>query len=198
MRRHLPRLANLWWETRLGVSTRGTAATGYPDAVHYATMSYATIGKVLDGLELGPDDELADLGSGLGRVLCCAARRPIRAAVGYEVDPGLCGQARRNAVRLRGRKAPITVHEGPAQEMTFRDVTAFFLFDPFGEQTLRAVLDKIEADTGGVGVRFAYANPSHDHVFAERKWLEAHDFWDAAEKGLEHSVAFYRSHVASA
>ena len=41
------RLNNLWWERRLGVSTRGIVPTDHPDSVHYATMGYATIRAIL-------------------------------------------------------------------------------------------------------------------------------------------------------
>ncbi|GAB2813589.1 hypothetical protein GCM10022221_09140 [Actinocorallia aurea] len=187
------RLGNLWWEQRLGVSTRGIVAADHPDGTHYATMSYTAVRRILEALELGPDDVLGDLGSGLGRVLCCAARLPVREVIGFEVNDALTEAALANAARLRDRKAPVSVRRGPCEDADFAGITAFFLFDPFGERTLRAVLDRIEEQAPKTSPRFAYANPGHAHVFAERPWLAETAVWDAADTGLEHTVRFYRT-----
>ncbi|ROO82751.1 histone methylation protein DOT1 [Actinocorallia herbida] len=193
MQRLTTRLGNLWWERRLGVSTRGIVAADHPDATHYATMSYTAVRRILAALELGRDDVFGDLGSGLGRVLCCAARLPVKEAVGFEVNDTLTEAALANAARLRARKAEVSVRRGPCEEADFTGITAFFLFDPFGERTLRAVLDRIEKREPRTPLRFAYANPVHARVFAECPWLEEVAFWDAAATGLEHSVRFYRT-----
>ena len=187
------RLNNLWWERRLGVSTRGVVPTDHPDSVHYATMGYATVWRVLRRLDLQPADVFVDIGSGKGRVLCCAARHPVRQVLGVELSEPLCRQARANATRLRGRRAPITVENTVAERFDYSAATVLFLFDPFGADTLRPVLKRIGEDTRGREVRLAYANPTHDPVFQEQPWLHGREFWSRADTGWEHDVAFYRS-----
>jgi SAM-dependent methyltransferase len=192
------RLHNIWSEQRLGISTRGVLEIDHADAVHYATMGYGLVGRILDHLQLRPDDVFVDIGCGRGRVLCCAARHPIEHVYGVDVQPQLCDAARANAERLRGRRAPITVRNDVAQDFDYAGATVLYMFDPFGADTLRLVLDKVRADTdgraggGARAIRIAYANPTHEHVLREQPWLEPTERWDAAEHRIEHSVAFFR------
>jgi SAM-dependent methyltransferase len=187
------RLNNLWWERRLAVSTRGVVPTDHPDSVHYATMGYPTVFKILRQLDLQPSDVFVDIGCGKGRVLCCAARQPVRQVIGVELSEVLCGQARANAERLRGRRAPVTVENTVAEQFDYSTATVLFLFDPFGAATLRQVLKRIGEDTHGHGVRLAYANPTHDAVFQEQSWLHEREYWSRDDTGCEHDVVFYRS-----
>lgn len=192
------RLHNIWSEQRLGISTRGVLEIDHADSVHYATMGYGLVGRILDHLQLRPDDVFVDIGCGRGRVLCCAARHPIEHVYGVDVQPQLCDAARANAERLRGRRAPITVRNDVAQDFDYAGATVLYMFDPFGADTLRLVLDKVRADTdgraggGARAIRIAYANPTHEHVLREQPWLEPTERWDAAEHRIEHSVTFFR------
>jgi SAM-dependent methyltransferase len=192
-RRQARRMNNLFWERRLGVTTRGVVAVDYPDASQYASIDYALIVRILRRLALQPDDVLVDVGCGKGRVLCCAARFPVRQVVGVDLSEEFCAQARANAERTRGRRSPIEVHQGFAQEFDYSEGTALYMFSPFGPETMEQVLTKIRKDRAGGPVRIAYSNPAFADVFAGQDWLERYDFWDRAASGEEHSVAFYRS-----
>ncbi|MEO5873726.1 MAG: class I SAM-dependent methyltransferase [Streptosporangiaceae bacterium] len=187
------RLNNLWWETRLGIRTRGVVAVHHPDANHYATLNYRAVGRIIRALDLQPDDVFVDVGSGKGRVLALAARHRVRQVIGIDLSAELCAEARANAARLRGGRTPISVYECSAADFDYTGATVFTLFDPFGAETLQKVLDRIHAGTGGRGLRIAYGNPTKDEIFASRPWLERYDFWDRAETGLDHSIVFYRS-----
>jgi SAM-dependent methyltransferase len=186
------RLHNLAWEKRLGISTRGVVPVEHPDSVHYASMSYATIHRTLTALRLRSDDVFVDIGCGKGRVLCCAARTRVGRVVGVDLSAELCEEATGNARRARGLRSTIEVHLGLADEFDYSRGTAFFLFSPFGLDTLRRVLAKIRADRGERPVRIAYANPAFQEAFVEQTWLEQYDFWDRTQRHDEHSVAFYR------
>jgi cyclopropane fatty-acyl-phospholipid synthase-like methyltransferase len=187
------RLNNLWWEYRLGISTRGRVPVEHPDSVHYATMSYATIWSILRQLDLGESDVFVDIGSGKGRVLCCAARFRVKQVTGVDLSTLLCREAEENARRLRGRRAPITVANMVAQDLDYSSATVLFMFDPFGAATLGPVLERIGRDTEGRCLRLAYANPRHDTVLKHQPWLTERDFWPKQDSGLEHDVVFYRS-----
>lgn len=189
------RLQNLVWELRLGISTRGIVETDVADASHYATMSYAMINRILDHLQLLPADVLIDVGSGKGRVLCCAARSIVREVVGVEIVPAFCRIAERNAERMRERKSPIVIHNVNAREFDYSRGTVFTLFNPFGADTLLAVMGKIEESVrvNPRGLRIAYANPKHDDVIRRLPWLECYDEWSKDHLRIEHSVTFYRS-----
>ena len=186
------RMNNLWWERRLGISTRGVVPVAHEDSHHYATLSYTTIWSILNRLSLGPSDVFVDIGSGKGRVLCCAARYPVGQVVGVDLSEPFCEEARANARRLRGRHAPISVEVSLADAFDYSAASVLFLFDPFGPKTLGPLLEKIGREPHR-DVRIAYANPTYDEVFERQTWLERSERWDAAASGIEHSVSFYRS-----
>jgi cyclopropane fatty-acyl-phospholipid synthase-like methyltransferase len=187
----LDRLNNLCWEGRLGVSTRGLVPIDYPDSVHYATIGFSTVRSILRHLELQPSDVFVDIGCGKGRVLCCAARYEVKQVIGVDLSADLSQDARANAKRLRGRKAPIVVKTLPAHEFDYSAATVLFMFDPFGASTMASVLAKIGSDREGRSVRIAYANPTQEAVFRQESWLDRREFWPKETTGLEHSVVFY-------
>lgn len=189
------RLDNLWRELALGVSTRGTMKVDHPDSVYYATMPYAAIRLVLRLLALRPTDVFVDIGCGKGRVLCSAARHEVAGVVGIDISASLCATATLNARRLRGRRAPIYVHHAPAQEFDYTGATVFFLFNPFGADTLDQVLTKIHGDVGDRTVRFAYAVPTFKDVFGDHTWLEPYRPRAARRRGaaVENLVTFFRT-----
>ncbi|MFG2036672.1 SAM-dependent methyltransferase [Dactylosporangium sp. NPDC048998] len=192
-KRQARRVNNLLWERRLGVVTRGVVAVDYPDASQYASIDYALIDQILRHLALQPSDVFVDVGCGKGRVLCCAARFRVRHVIGVDLSEEFCAQARANAERTRGRRSPVEVHQAFAQEYDYSDCTAFYMFSPFGPDTMEQVLTKIRKDRAGAPIRIAYSNPAFVEVFAGQDWLEQYDFWDRDARGEEHSVAFYRS-----
>jgi cyclopropane fatty-acyl-phospholipid synthase-like methyltransferase len=189
------RITNLYWETRLGIATRGLVGNDNPDSLHYATVNYSTLWRILDHLALQPDDTFVDIGCGKGRILCCAARYRCNQVVGVDLSEQLCQIARANAARLHGRKTPVEVHHGYAQEFDYRDATACYLFHPFGATTLDLVLNKIRTDRDGRAVRIAFQNPdaAHAAVFAKHDWLQPYTRWEPTTHHTQHVVTFHRS-----
>jgi SAM-dependent methyltransferase len=184
------------WEFRLGISTRGVVRVPDPDSFYYATMSYPTILSILRHLSLKPTDVFVDLGCGKGRVVCCASLFDVGEVVGVEQHAPLYAIATSNVRRARGTKAPVRILFGAAQDFDFTAGTVFYLFNPFGSETLRTVLSRIERTLSGRSspVRIVYANPEHRSVLAECRWLEEYDSWDPAQQpGLEHTISFWKS-----
>ena len=184
------RLNNAYWEKRLGISTRGTVQVDHFDSARYATLSYSLIWRILDHLALGPSDTFVDIGSGKGRVLCCAARYRVGQVLGVDLSEPFCAAARENARRMRGRKAPISVQTSTADDFDYSSASVLFFFNPFGEATMVPLLAKIGREVTRE-VRVAYAEPTHDDVFRRQTWLEQTEHWDAAEG--HGAVSFYQS-----
>jgi precorrin-6B methylase 2 len=84
-----------------------------------------------------------DIGSGMGRIVCAAARKRLRKCTGVEMSEPLCQIARCNAMKLRGRKAPIEIVCGDAPTADLGEGTIYFMFDPFGADTIRDTLENI-------------------------------------------------------
>jgi SAM-dependent methyltransferase len=156
-------------------------------------MGFSTVKSILRHFEVQPSDVFVDVGCGKGRVLCCATLQGVKQVIEVDLSEDLCQDARANAKRLRGRKAPIVVKTLPAHEFDYSASTVLFMFDPFGAPTMASVLAKIVRDTEGRSVRIAYANPTEDAVFLQEHWLKRREFWAKETTGLEHSVAFYES-----
>src|SRR5204862_8137057 len=92
----LNRICDQYWEKRLGVTTTGGAPSPHPDAHDYGSVAYHTYFSIFDALQLQPDDVVADLGCGKGRVIFTAAQYLIRESVGVEIDPPLAELAEKN------------------------------------------------------------------------------------------------------
>lgn len=190
------RLSDRVWERRLGIVTQGPMQIAAPDSYAYSTFAYRSIQLVLDRLALEPGDVFIDIGCGKGRVVCCAARRKAKKVIGVDIDPGLCEAARANAARLAGGVTPVEIVNAPAQEFDYRDCTVFQLFNPFGADTVRQVLDSVRASikANPRRVRFAYVNPLHEHLFRNSGFLEeVHHFRRRPWSGLKFNVSFWRS-----
>lgn len=190
---------NLYWEKRLGVSTRAGSGPVVPagDGIAYSTLSFHQISTVLKNLRLSPVDTFYDIGCGKGRVVCCAARLPLRRVIGVEIDQSLADVARQNALRLAGRQAAVEILCASATEIEYAG-TAYYLFHPFGETTLRGFLGSVERSVRltGRNVRIAYANPVHEKVLDEFPWLKQYDRWDYRGRFLlEHIVTFHESRL---
>lgn len=175
-------------ETWLGITTTEDALVkaglqgAAPGARHadnyaYSTPDYLDLRRILARARLASTDVFYDIGCGMGRVVCLAARRRIARAVGVELHPGLAAIARRNAERLRGRRAPLEIRAADAATADLGDGTVYYLFNPFGADTLRAVLANIQRSLTARprAVRFLYVNPQHAEAFAAARWLEPYD-----------------------
>jgi tRNA G46 methylase TrmB len=93
------KLHNMAWEYRLGISARGITEVPLPGSNRSMTLSYADIFAILNRLSLIPDDALIDIGCGKGRVVCCAARFPLREVIGIEHSRSDARESKRLARR---------------------------------------------------------------------------------------------------
>jgi SAM-dependent methyltransferase len=97
-----PRLpAPLWWghlaiHPLRVVYARARRAPARQDLGPFLPTPSALVETLLDVAEVGPDDVVADIGCGDGRVLVRAADRGCR-SIGVERDPELVAEARRRA-----------------------------------------------------------------------------------------------------
>src|SRR5213594_3991488 len=109
------RIADRFWERRLGINTQGAKDVHQPDSYRYVTLAYSSIMKILVHVRLLPDDVLVDIGCGKGRVVCCASRFDCKEIVGVDIDKGLCEIAQANAKAVIGRQTPVRIVNLAAQ-----------------------------------------------------------------------------------
>jgi hypothetical protein len=93
--------------------------------------------------------------------------------VGVELLESLCHKADNNARRLRGRKAPIQVICSDVVTQDLSDGTIYFMFNPFGRQTLQAVLHNLHASLvqNSRSIKIAYYNSAYEDVLSSCDWL---------------------------
>jgi SAM-dependent methyltransferase len=176
------------FDRRHGVDTAGVIAvedldhTGgrHGDGVCYGTVPLHQTEKMFRALaDSAPrplrDFTFVDLGCGKGLPLMLAVLRGFGSAVGVELDSGLAAIARRNAraftARVGAADDAIEVLEQDAAAFEFPErPTALFLFNPFGADTLGAVLDRAVASVTRCPRPFfvAYYNTVHREILDGR------------------------------
>lgn len=192
-------LEALWWDRRLGISTRGFDRRWYtPEHCYCGPTPYRLIFRILGFLAPSGSDVLVDLGCGKGRVLCCGALKHQFKLVGIEDVPQFVEMARNNAQRrLDGRGSSISVVQGNAEAIDYEPFTLIYMCNPFGAATLEAVLGRLSAsiERRPRPVRIAYINPEHETVMEKKAWLERYAHWPAKQWwGFLPSVSFWRNH----
>jgi hypothetical protein len=147
--------------------------TKHDDGTCYHSPDYWYVYGIVRGLKPGPEDVFYDIGSGKGRVICVMARKQVRKCVGVELFEPLCETARWNAKRLRGRRSPIEIICEDAAKADLSDGTVYFMYNPFGPDTMREVLRNIEASllTNPRRITVVYYNALLEALLDEQSWL---------------------------
>jgi SAM-dependent methyltransferase len=189
----------------LGIATRESAAPKpgdepgsepklrpkYDDNDPYEVPDYWYVRKLSRMLKAGPEDVIYDVGCGMGRFLCVMAREKVRRCVGVELQPQLCEIARRNARRLRGRKAPVDIVCADAATAQLSEGTIYYMYNPFGPETLREVLANLRRSLSAQPrkVTIVYYNALHESLFRAEPWLHKYDEFKT-HSGM--TVSFWR------
>lgn len=165
----------------------------YDDGIVYASPDYWYVYRIARMLKPGPEDVFYDLGSGKGRILCVMARKCLQKCVGVELFEPLCETARRNAERLRGRKSSVEVTCEDAAKADVSDGTIYFMFNPFGPETMRDVLGNIESSLSKNPrhITIVYHNAVYEAVLEESSWLERYQSFQTVS-GMR--TSFWRNH----
>jgi histone methylation protein DOT1 len=158
----------------------------------YRTPDYYYIRRLIRALHLRPDDVIYDIGSGMGRIVCMLSRERVKKVVGLELLPELCDISRANAANLRGRRSPIEIRCGDASTADIADGTIYFLYNPFGRETLMDFLQNLETSLvkNPRMLRLVYYNSNYGELIEKLSWIERyHGF----ETWNGQPVQFYRS-----
>jgi SAM-dependent methyltransferase len=183
-RRQLSRLRWRMLEYRMGVHTGGSidpCLLGHsPSGFGYQPIDYGTFQSALQRVPIDPRQSVfLDYGCGKGRALLLAARLPFRRVLGVEISPELCDQACANVRRARRFLVCPDVQVVRADATEYippDDVSVVFLYNPFDEQVVRLVLDRLNESLSRRPrpLHIVYALPnSRPDVLSECPWLTA-------------------------
>ncbi len=188
------RLADAWY----GVSTwrerrydpAEAERTRFRDPQTNMAAYYLRLFALRRHLAPGRDDVFVDLGCGAGRALFVFAAAGIACSRGLDFHDEALRAARVNARRFR-RRAKVEIVAGDAAEFRFSDETLVFLFNPFGDLTLRAVLANLRASLAERPrrVRIGYYHPVHRAVFEAQPWLKR----SAVIRGFKTDILVYET-----
>jgi SAM-dependent methyltransferase len=120
----------------LGVDTGGDIRPqelGYPHGL-YRGSSWLVLAEIFRRLEVGEQDVFVDVGSGMGRAVLMAARRPFKRVIGVERSERLNEVARgvvdRNRRRLSCQDVELVTVDALDWEIP-DDLTVVYLYCPF-------------------------------------------------------------------
>lgn len=140
------------------------------DATHYEPTPVYEFSALLRAVPDSLDGfTFVDVGAGMGRVVMLASARPFRQAVGVEVSAALCETARDNLVRWRRAHDDLACKDlrvvcADAAAYTFpKGNLVAYLYNPFGENTLRRIIDALAARTSDA-CYVLYHTPVHRAV----------------------------------
>ncbi|GGS69833.1 hypothetical protein GCM10010206_35160 [Streptomyces cinerochromogenes] len=120
-----------------------------------------------------------DFGAGKGRVLLLAARHGYSRVLGVELSAELCAIAEQNIAHFR-RRAPDAVigvcHADAADFEVPDDTSVGYFFNPFGDEVMCPVVDRITASLTRVPRRFhvVYLCPLYVEVFLRAGFTPVH------------------------
>ncbi len=154
----------------LGLKEPVSEAVLAPEMVFYQPTPARHILEMIRASELGEDDVLIDLGSGLGHVPMLASILTGARAIGIEVDAAYVHYARECAASLELER--VTFVEADAREADLSAGTVFHLYTPFTGGMMRAVLDRLRNEGERRAIRVCTLGPCAGVVAAET-WLEA-------------------------
>lgn len=194
--RCLQKAQALFWENWFGIETRGLVGAVQSDCVHYSALPYGLVFRILKFVELNSNDVFLDIGSGKGRMLCCAAQTAMRKVIGVELNGRLVTLCRENLARARGIRSQTEVWQGSATEYSFGDETVIYLFNPFHAAVMQEVLLRLEESLRSQPreIRIIYAYPTCEELFNQCSWLEKYAEWSSREtSGFGYPIAYYRT-----
>ena len=124
--------------------------------------------KIFETLQIIEEDCLLDIGCGKGGVLKEAAAYPFKRIVGIDIDSRLIRIAQNNfeVLKLSDRIEVTTADALAYQE--YGQFNIFFLFNPFGEDILRIVIDRLtKENVDKKRVFIIYHNPVYHQVIED-------------------------------
>lgn len=178
--RHVPRKLGGYIVDRFyGIESEGwyqldpadQSRTRYGDGIMYQTCPYAVLWALLRLLPINPQDVFFDLGCGKGRAVFVFSQSGLfQKCVGVELVPKLAEIARRNVSRSSSNTA-VEIVTADVVDADLSSGTVFFFFNPFGVETIKAVLNNIEKNRNGRRILVACFGLYQRNTYDTCPWL---------------------------
>jgi SAM-dependent methyltransferase len=162
----------LIYEKKLGIKTAALKPQNSHKYYHYQGASYLILEKIIQ--QIYPHTHLfdfIDIGCGRGRVLFVAEQAGYKKMYGIELDNELVVSAKENlkTYSKKNSNAMINIINQNALDYHYGNKpSVYFFFNPFNEEIMNLVLNKIIAATNSE-TWFVYVNPLFRKPFEEQK-----------------------------
>jgi cyclopropane fatty-acyl-phospholipid synthase-like methyltransferase len=144
----------------------------YEDALCYQPSRYEDLEEMVMYLKPTKNDVFVDFGCGKGRVVCYMALQDVRKVIGVELRKEYASVARRN-IGLVKPPTPAEIQCCDAATFNSDEGTLFYMFNPFGSDTVREVIENIQRSLAAhprqIGV--IYNNPVYRNHLDRANWL---------------------------
>ena len=154
---------------------------------------YLIIKRVLNTLNLTENDVFYDLGSGLGRMIISAAIITPAVCKGIEFIPERIEQA----IKAKQRLALDNLHLicGNVLDQDFSDGTAFYMWEPFSNDTQMKVIKELEKISKNKQITIAAKGCTRYFfgMFEKQSWLKIKHNWGDWQCKNGQAVEFYTS-----
>jgi len=145
------RMADLYYERRLGVETAGRHTVkdlGFANAefMDYDPIWYREIYSALNKIPLDKSTStFLDYGSGKGRAVIAAAALPFKRVIGIEISDRLLAIAQKNLDTMRHKRCKRVelLLIDATQYVVPGDVNLIYFYNPFAGQVLQTVINNI-------------------------------------------------------
>jgi SAM-dependent methyltransferase len=147
--------------------------------VKYAGSDPKFLREIFDNLALRFEDFVfVDLGSGKGRALLIASEYPFKKIIGAEFSAELNEIAQENIKNFRSHRKKCgdvqSIHQDAAVFPIPAEPILFYIFNPFTEEVLSAVLENIEKSLADHprDIYIFYSAPFNKHIFANSSFFQ--------------------------
>ncbi|MEX0636080.1 MAG: class I SAM-dependent methyltransferase [Ferruginibacter sp.] len=172
-------------EKKYGIQTTGADELASLDkkgidiehATIYMPISYDLLEDVFAAVSIQQFNHLLDIGSGKGRALCVAAHAGVCKLSGIDISKEFCDISIKNLEHTATLFSNIQykIYNNDAFYFDIpSDVDSIFLFNPFDEVIMSAVLENIEESLvlHPRKMTIMYANPMQKHLFKNYDYKE--------------------------
>ena len=160
-------------EKKFGIHTSSIKKSESLEFFHYQGAGYLVLFRIFERIKNKTKSfEFVDIGSGKGRPVFVAEYFGYENLTGIELDAELVFEANKNlkTYLLKRETSNIQFINTNALDYHYKNTpTVYFLFNPFNEDILKKVLEKISASTNSE-TWFVYMNPMYKEVFMAGKF----------------------------
>ena len=175
-------------DSLIGLEKKGIDIT---HATIYMPVSYDLLENFFTETKIKSYNHFIDIGCGKGRAMCVAAAFGVIKISGIELSKELFLDAKKNLAAYKERYPSVNFNINNNDAFYFDiedDVDCIFMFNPFDETIMNAVMENIEIslDSNPRVMTIIYINPMEKHVLLD--WGYEEIFHSKKMKYLEGSV----------